>query len=215
MVILRLCMIGMIAIAAAGCAATGGGTIEGAAGGAPTDFTLDVSVLTGADVSPRAEAHLRQSRIVVFADGSLHYGTGEALDANDLPGVTRLLDRRQMADVWRMVQEAGLGEPASGAGAVNMEMLEAGSNEIVYAATIAAHDERWIVVERFKAGQDVEGGGAGGVVPPAELMRLIRQMARLAWATDEEEAEVVVSPRRYDFGPDPYSQYREVGAVAE
>jgi hypothetical protein len=37
---------------------------------------------------------------------------------------------------------------------------------------------------------------------------LVRELAALAWANELPNDRVMVIPKRYDFGPDPYERYR-------
>lgn len=187
----------ILAFATAGCAAVRLADDDDAA--APADLTVDVAVLIGEDVPDRPEAHLRQSRFVVFPDGTLHFAADEGLDANDLPGVTRALDAVHMARLWSMLRELGFAERDSSITIENPQTIEAAADEIVYVVSIVADDNRWMQVQRFRSGD----------VPPGDTMKFIRQLARLAWATDEPQRGVAVAPKRYDFGPDPYARYRE------
>ena len=65
---LAACVIG-----AAGCATKKTVSID-PLGVAPNDFSIELTILTGPQAPASNDAHLRQSRYVLFADGSLHQG---------------------------------------------------------------------------------------------------------------------------------------------
>ena len=165
----------------------------------PIDFSIDATTLTGAAIPRSPEAHLRSSRSVLFADGSLHYGSDPDLGTGWLPPRARTLSREQVADVWALARELGLTNPAFAEPPVNFKLVEPAPNDIMYVVSITGDGDRWSYIRSFRLDEE----------PDPALAPMMRRLARLAWATDLPEAGVRVIPRRYDFGPDPYARYRQ------
>ncbi len=175
-------------------------------GGAPDDFSLDVTVLAKpaatADVDSlsKGEAHLRPSRYILFADGSLRYGPDPEgkLGVDWVPPLTRILSRRQTTEVWTLAQQLGLTDAAPADPIVNFRFVKAQVGERVYLVAFTGSEQRWNFVRR------------GAVEDPADpaIGQLVRRLARLAWVDESPDSESRIMPKRYDFGPDPYSRYR-------
>jgi hypothetical protein len=171
-------------------------------GSPPEDLTIDLTVL--AQPAPRQalphQVHLRPSRLVLFADGSLHYGVDErSRGANWLPGLTRRLNREQMAQVWSLARNLGFADPGRGEPPVNFNLIEPSAGQVTYLAGFTARDQRWAFIHTspLEAEQD-----------PA-MVELVRALAQLAWASDlPEQPRRAGAIRQYDFGPDPYARYR-------
>jgi hypothetical protein len=163
----------------------------------PGDFSIDLTVLTGAGTPLRTEAHLRPGRFVVFADGSLHYGEEPDRGAHWLPGKVRTLSRGQMAGLWSLVSQLGLADAAAGSPPVNLDLIEPGPDEIVMVLALTGSGDRWMTVRSGTAD-----------APDAAGTRLVRRLAQLAWATEQLMDEASITPPRYDLGDDPYEQYR-------
>jgi len=174
-------------------------------GAAPTDFAIELTILTGLDTPTSSEAHLRQSRYVLFADGSLCQGDDpqRAHGPDWLPPLTRVLTRRQVAETWSLAQQLGFTDPANAQrGAVNFKLMAPPKDGVAYLAAISGWGERWTFVR----------AGALGEPDPA-MVQLSRDLARLAWATDQLPAAISLAPKRYDFGPDPYARFRQPGGA--
>ncbi|MCA9296175.1 MAG: hypothetical protein KC983_06645 [Phycisphaerales bacterium] len=165
--------------------------------GVPEDFSLDVLVETGVNRTDDDVAHRRAGRFIVFPDGSLHYGSDLPAGSDQRPAEQRVLSRGDMARLWSMVREAGLGERASAEAPVNDRLLSVGADEILTIVTITANGDRWSALRR------TTGPDGDPVTRP-----LLRRLAQLAWATDVPPPDRTIAPRRYDFGPDPYARYR-------
>jgi hypothetical protein len=168
-------------------------------GAAPADFTVDVQIRRGPEAAEQTDVHLRAGRIVLFPDGSLHFCSGDDVDVADLPPKVRTVSRRDLTEVWSFVQQAGLGDQTSASEPINFDLLEPPGNGFMYLIAIQGHRERWVFVRRVDGTQAPDPAGE----------RLIRWLAELAWASDIPEQDVVIIPRRYDLGPDPYQRYRE------
>ena len=166
---------------------------------APMDFSMDVTVLTGAGVRDRPEAHLRQSRYVLQADGSLLYGADNTRGSDSFPALARRLNRRQVAEIWSLAHRIGFADADQGLGPSNFDLIEPQPEEIVYLVMLTGSKRRWGFI-RHSA--DIEH-------PDPASVELVRTLAQLAWATDIPGSRAVMMPYRYDFGPDPYARYRE------
>ena len=70
---------------------------------------------------------------------------------------------------------------------------------LVHLLAVTGNDDRWVFTRSY---------GPGDATDPA-LTELIRHLADLAWADDLPEGRIIVQPRRYDLGPDPYARYRK------
>lgn len=174
-------------------------------GVAPTDFALEMTILTGPSAPTSSEAHLRQSRYVLFADGSLYQGddADRAKGADWLPPLTRVLTRRQQADLWSLAQQLGFTDPANAhGGAVNFKLVSPPADGVAHLAAFSGWGERWTFV---RPGELAD--------PDPAMTQLARELARLAWASDQPPAVISVEPKRYDFGPDPYARFRAPGGA--
>ena len=179
-----------------GCASTASESID-PLGAAPDDFSIDAVVRLGRGSDVAREVQLRPGRYIMLADGSLY--TGEVIKypaADQLPGLTRRLSRAQVAVLWSYLKQTGLASPDIGDEVGNANLIEPDPGELVYAVSFTAGGDRWSVLRRTYNEPDELTAG------------LIRQLARLAWRSDEPEVEMMLAPRRYDFGPDPYARYR-------
>jgi hypothetical protein len=166
----------------------------------PADFSLDLTVQVvpdderqgpgGREVSPRS-AHY-----VVFCDGSLHWEAGAPDPAQGLPPLRRVLDRRQVAGLWSLLERLGYTDPDSAEAPANPRLVEAAPGQTVSLGIITGRGRRWAVESR--AGPD------GG--PDPAMAGLIEHLDGLAWA--QSETESAGPPRRPEFGPDPYARYR-------
>lgn len=165
---------------------------------APGDLTIEATVLVGRDVDDIDRAERRPGRYVLFPDGGLHADVGRSIDAEVRPGLTRQLERQQLAALWLVARETGLANPENGEPPGNDALIAAAPGEIVHVVTLVADDRRW----RF-----VRMGAATGAMDPA-TSRFIRELAGLAWVPDETPMRLRPAVVRYDFGPDPYAMFR-------
>lgn len=193
-------------------------------GAAPTDFALEVTILTPAPATTQptstapataptaapatmpAEAHLRQSRYVLFSDGSLHQGedSDHSKGAEWLPPITRVLSRRQIAEVWSLAQQLGFNDPKNaGNSAINFRTVPPPSEgAVVYLMAFRGWGQWWTFTRNSPMDH-----------PDPAMTEMVRALAQLAWASDMPATEPHVVPRRYDFGADPYERYRQPGGA--
>ena len=167
-------------------------------GAVPMDFTLDVTILTGEDIKDRPEAQWRQSRYVLFSDGSLHYGADNERKADWMPDLARRLSRQRVAEIWSLSQQLGFADPVNGDVPTNFMSISPAPTEVVYLIAYTGSNKRWEFVRRTEPGDNAD---------PASVT-LVRRLAMLAWANDRSSREMPLLPNRYDFGPDPYARYR-------
>jgi hypothetical protein len=161
----------------------------------PTDFAVDVTVLTGRSAKDLPQAHLRQGKYTLLADGSLHADTGDTLDFDTRPARTRWLYRAQMEGLWGLARECGYLDPSSSSLEAWPQLVRPAPDEIVFLIWIRADSSDWWYVRRCRTNG----------VPDAQATRFVRAMCGLAWITDVPPDRVL--PQRYDFGPDPYAGF--------
>ena len=161
----------------------------------PADFAVDVTVLTGRLAKDLPQAHLRQGKYTLLADGSLHADTGDSLDFDTRPARTRWLYRRQVESVWDLARECGYLDPSGSSLDVWPQLVTPAPDEIVFLVWVRAEDADWWYVRRCRTSG----------VPDPSAARFVRAMCGLAWVTDVPPDRVL--PQRYDFGPDPYAGF--------
>lgn len=165
---------------------------------APRDLTIDVTVLAGRGAERLDRVERRQGRYVLFPDGGLHADVGRTMTADVRPGLTRRLERQQVADVWTVALDTGLADPQRAQPAGNDALVEAPPGQIVHIITFIADNRSWRVVQMAPA---------QGPMDPATT-DLIRELAALAWVADDPTSPLRPAVVRYDFGPDPHAMYR-------
>ncbi len=165
----------------------------------PADFSLDLVVMIGEGA--RSEPSPSEVRCVVFADGSLRFGE-EGGGAETLPGLTRILTREQMNELWSLTRTLGLAEIELAQPAVNLALIEPGPGEVAFLLEVTGDGKRWSHVDVLDVMAD----------DPPPVYRLARTLAELAWFDDQPPPVRRAAVRRYDFGPDPYARYRD-GAI--
>lgn len=173
-------------------------------GVAPTDFAIELTILTGPETFASNEVQLRQSRYVMFADGSLYQGDDvERLRGADwLPPLTRVLTRRQVAEIWSLAQQLGLTNPDNPTVEANFKLVQTAPDGVMYLTAITGWGERWTFVRPSSFDS-----------PDPAMTHLARALAKLAWSSDQPASAAMIMPKRYDFGPDPYARYRQPGGA--
>ncbi len=198
----RICLLLLIvphlAAALSGCAANP----VSSQNATPPGFSIDLTILRGradhAALRQRLEPHERQSRYVLFPDGRLHHGTHPQRGAQWLPPLVRTLNQRDVAQLWALAEQNGYTDADEAQMPTNFATVTAQSNELVYLIALTDDNRRWAFTHRVTQQQpDLDPG----------LVALIHRLAELAWMQDEVHA-LPPLPQRYDFGPDPYAQYR-------
>ncbi len=161
----------------------------------PADFSLDLTVWVDA-ATPGADTQVRPGRFILFCDGSLHW-SGRVEDPEDeMPPLRRILRRADMAALWTLIRQLGMDDATKATPAVNIRLVEPPPGEVLYLAALTADGRRW-VFQRNASARDQ---------PDPAMTSLAERLSELAWA---DLVDVVpVTPRRYEFGADPYARYR-------
>lgn len=203
--LLPLAMAATAAFLPAGCSTPGAPASQStgdALGALPDDLTVDITVLPGADLRTRSEAHIARSKYILFPDGSLQGDRGRSIDVLTRPARIRTLSREAMADLWLLLGQTGFTELRETGFSGNAALLAPAPAEVLTVLTIHANGETGTFIRR----------AAPDAADPATT-RVVRAIARLAWATDDPPLEATVQPIRYDLGDDPYARYRGTGAA--
>lgn len=193
--VLLLCCLGLLLT---GCAAS---RPEMPAGASPSDFSLDVAVLTQpADRSLEDDSGSYR----VEPDGSFWYRPplrdgpdGASEEPRDR--LVRVLTMNEMAAVWDIVNQLGLDESAAEEAMGNLELVRPQPGERIYLAKIAAEGQHWAFA------RTLGGRGRDAQTPLADLAAVL---ADLSMEAREPGARTIGIPVRYDLGPDPYARYR-------
>lgn len=178
-------------------------------GSVPGDLTVDLTILPGRDLRERSEAHVVQSKYILFPDGSLHGDRGRSMAYLVRPARVRVVSREVMSDLWLLLRQSGfepVASPAPGAAEPftgNPSLLAPTAGEVLSILSVRANGTSSTFLRRGAPAID----GAAETMD-ASMTRVARAVARLAWATDEPSFDTYVQPLRYDFGPDPYAPYR-------
>jgi hypothetical protein len=191
-----LLALSLLAALLAGCAS--GPDTDGAVAEEPEDFTIDVTIKLGSRRAPAPLVQSRPGRFVVFADGSLHAGAVPPRSATDLPERRRIITRRDMARLWELVNERGLGPDSAEIVPTTGRLFTPAPEDLAYVVEMTGHDHRWAFIRVAGPGEE----------PDPAAVALIRHLAALSWESDLPPERVIVTPRRYDFGPDPYERFR-------
>jgi hypothetical protein len=182
---------------AAGCATTRPASPDPLAA-APEDFSLELIVRRGPDLPEAADVYLRAGHFVFLPDGSLHYAAGPTVPG-ELPPRVRTLNRGQVAGLWSLLGQLGLADPDANLQPLNFDLIQAPDDGVVYLLGITGHGRRWAFVDAAAAGEALD---------PAAI-RVVGRLAELAWLDEQPAGRIMIIPRRYDLGPDPYARYRE------
>jgi hypothetical protein len=172
-------------------------------GALPDDLTVDLTVLPGADLRTRSEAHIVRSKYILFPDGSLQGDRGRSIDVLTRPARIRTLSRDAMADLWLLLGQTGFTELGETGFSGNAALLAPAPAEVLTVLTVHANGVTGTFIRR----------AAPDAADPATT-RVVRAIARLAWATDDPPLEATVQPIRYDLGADPYARYRSTGGAS-
>ncbi|MBL9147379.1 MAG: hypothetical protein JNM94_01665 [Phycisphaerae bacterium] len=190
----------------------------------PDDLLIDVTVLPGRNVREDQLVHIRRARYIVFPDGSMHAAVGRedpvalrmgigpwsrrTLGVLTRPALSRVLTREAMADLWLLTQQCGFANPDDATFSANPALLAPKPSETLTIVTIGVGGRQGTFLDRTpfdpKAPEPADPSPAG---------RLVRGLARAAWATDEPSGDALVAPVRYDLGPNPYDRFLPVRAL--
>lgn len=190
----------------------------------PDDFLIDVTVLPGRSVREDEFVHIRRARYIVFPDGSMHAAVGRedpvalrmgigpwsrrTLGVLTRPALTRVLTREAMADLWLLTQQCGFANPDEATFSANPALLAPKPSETLTIVTIGVGGRQGTFLDRTPF--DPKAPEPAAV---SAASRLVRGLARAAWATDEPSADALVAPVRYDLGPNPYDRFLPVRAL--
>ena len=165
----------------------------------PADFSLDLTVWAdvGRDAGqPDAAPHVRAGRFILFCDGSLHWSGRVEDPEHEMPPLRRILRRADMAALWTLIRQLGMDDATKATPAVNMRLVEPPPGAVLYLVVLTGDGQRW-AFQRQAPTRDQ---------PDPAMTSLVGRLRELAWA---DLVDVVpVTPRRYEFGADPYARYR-------
>ncbi len=173
----------------------------------PDDLTIDLTILPGVDYRDAtqpdfAKSHIVQSKYILFPDGALHGDRGRTMTVLTRPARIRTLSRETLADLWGVLDAAGFTQLEETGFRGNPALLGPGPAEVLTILSVRANGVHGTFIRR----------GAIDALDPA-MTRVVRAIARLAWATDDPPIEAIVQPIRYDLGDDPYARYRPTGSA--
>lgn len=185
--------------------------------GLAEDSVIDATVIVGEDLGIRIErdpgawpVQLRPARAIVLPDGVLRADVGANLGVDDRPGATRVLYRTQLVELWKEMDILDFGSPSAGNYTGNLELLEPGDDEVIQILYLQRGGRDWTIVRRFEIPKDASPKDPTTFDAEDPQMRTaMRRMAALAWAWDVPPNDSIRFPERYDFGPDPWSRYRD------
>jgi hypothetical protein len=163
----------------------------------PDDLTVDLTVLPGAAYRDAtqpafAKSHIVQSKYILFPDGALHGDRGRTMSVLTRPARVRTLSRETVTDLWGLLDSAGFTSLEETGFRGNPALLAPGPSEVLTVLSVRANGIQGTFIRR----------GAIDALDPA-MTRVVRAIARLAWATDDPPMEALVQPIRYDLGDDP------------
>ena len=161
----------------------------------PSDFSVDVTILTGSGAKDLPQAHTRQGKLTLLADGSLHSDSGDSLSFSTRSAVTRWLSQGQIDEVWTLAAKLGWLDPSTASIDLWPGTVRPTQDEIVYILFFHGDGTDWWFTRRCKVTE----------VPDSRAVEFVRTMCNLAWETDRGADRDL--PRRYDFGPNPYEGF--------
>ncbi len=165
----------------------------------PADFSLDLTVRVDVGVAagqPDADPRVRAGRFIVFCDGSLHWSGRVEDPQHEMPPLRRILRRADMAALWTLIRQLGMDDATKATPAVNVRLVEPPPGQVLYLAVLTGDGQRW-AFQRQTTSPDQ---------PDPAMTSLVGRLRALAWADPFDV--VPVTPRRYEFGADPYARYR-------
>ncbi|MDA1007522.1 MAG: hypothetical protein O2800_00765 [Planctomycetota bacterium] len=165
----------------------------------PEDFAVEIVVQTAGAVDQQ-QAHLRASKFLLQPGGEFATAIGRGVNDATVPAPTRLLDPRQVAELWTMIRSSNFipdqTDIVVGAGARPRVVATEQKATTMAAIWVRADGRsRWWHLP------------LDGTAPDANAVRLVRTCDALAWASDVAPERVV--PARFDFGDDPYASFRK------
>ena len=190
---MRLLLLGLLIVATTACAPRMGPSKD-PFGVVPDDFSVDLTILVAPDGD---RAHERTSRLVVLADGSLHYDARPGRGPNTMPGWVRQLDRTDMGRLWDAAERNGLDDATYADETADLRRGRMPSKGSVWLLAITAGGQRWNYLRAYAPGEDVE----------PSIKRFARAALTMAWAADTPDDAVVVDPVRWYFGEDPWGNW--------
>jgi len=190
----------LVTVALAGCTTT---TDAPSAGDplavVPEDLILDLRVLTPKPgLASSQQPIVRPGRFVLLPDGSLYAELNGLHKARDLPPFVRRLEARQRAEAWALINELGYADAPQADPIVNPILIDRPETGALYVLNLRGNQQQWMFRRRVADGEDRAAG----------MQRLTDWLTEIAWLDVESDGTRMVAPRRYDFGPDPYAQYR-------
>ncbi len=185
--------------------------------GLAEDSCIDATVIVGTDLGRRIKndpgawpVQLRPARAIILPDGVLRADVGANLGVDDRPGETRSLYRTQLIELWKEMDVLDFGSPSAGNYSGNLGLLEPGDDEVIQILHFQRGGRDWTIVQRFEIPEDASPENASTFdVEEPRMRTAMRRMAALAWAWDVPPDDSIRFPERYDFGPDPWSRYRD------
>ncbi|MDG2022136.1 MAG: hypothetical protein P8J59_09325 [Phycisphaerales bacterium] len=207
-------------VASAGCSSTSSRVDSD---GLAQDSVIDATVMVGDGLGLRIErdpgawpVQLRPARAIVLPDGVLRADVGADLGVDDRPGMTRSLYRSQLVELWKEMDVLDFGTPSAGNYSGNLELLEPGDDEVIQILHLQRDGRDWTIVRRFEIPEDASPRDSSTFdVEDPRMRSAMRRLAALAWAWDVPPDDSIRFPERYDFGPDPWSRYREDESLKE
>ncbi len=163
----------------------------------PDDFSVDLTILVAPDGD---RAHERTSRLVVFADGSVHYDARRGRGPNTLPGWVRHLDHAEMTRLWDAALRQGLTDVSKADPPQDLRrvrMPEPGGS--IWLLAFTANGDRWNVLRACGPGE----------MPDEAMKAFARAALATAWAKDTPDEQIVVDPMRWAYGDDPWAVWNE------
>lgn len=190
-------LVALASLALAGCATVS--TTPDPQGPAPIDLTMDVCVEPGAtDTQLRELLPNGSGRFILTADGLLQFGPARSRDLDWSPASVRVLSADELTQLWTFIRQLGYADPAS---ADDLAAITADSSAALppglCTIQMSAWDTRWGFM--LQIGPSHAGDAAA--------LQLLTRLSSLSWLEPNRPTHTTI-PRRYDFGPDPYADYR-------
>jgi hypothetical protein len=153
---------------------------------APPGFSLDLESVEGGPLR-----HVT-ARGVVLPDGTLYWAAPQ--EEGGLPPYRRTLGIRELEELWSLLRDLGLADPAAGSPGA-MQPLPREPVRSIHRVVLGGARGRWGHLWLVEPDEPA----------PPQVERLVEHLAALAWQMPPPPQE---APGRFDFGPDPYARYR-------